>query len=101
MSADSAHTRRHFFSQMAHGLGGIALVSLLGRRTYGAENAVTNLPHFPPKARRVLQIFCPGGVSHLDTWDYKPELAKRSGQPMPGGDKEMSFQGANGHLMGS
>ena len=57
--------------------------------------------HFPAKAKRVVQIFCPGGVSHLDTWDYKPELVKRSGQPLPGEEKVVTFQGANGNLMKS
>jgi hypothetical protein len=77
--------------QLIHSLAAVALADLLRG---GA-------PHFAPKAKRVLQIFCPGGVSHLDTFDYKPELAKRSGQPMPGAEKEVSFQGANGNLMGS
>jgi uncharacterized protein (DUF1501 family) len=58
-------------------------------------------PQFPPKAKRVLQIFCPGGASHIDLWDYKPELEKRHGQPMPGAEKEVSFQGKNGNLMRS
>jgi hypothetical protein len=77
--------------QLIHGLGAVALARLL----HGGQ------PHFAPKAKRVIQIFCPGGVSHLDTFDYKPELEKRSGQPMPGGEKEVSFQGANGNLMRS
>ena len=37
-----------------------------------------------PRAKRVLMIFCSGACSHLDTWDYKPELIKYDGQPMPG-----------------
>jgi hypothetical protein len=82
-------SRRRFIS----GLGAIALADLL----QGAAKA----PHFTPKAKRVIQVFCPGGVSHLDTFDYKPELVKRSGQPMPGGDKDVTFQGANGNLMKS
>jgi hypothetical protein len=77
--------------QLIHSLGAVALADLLRG---GA-------PHFAPKAKRVIQIMCPGGVSHLDTFDYKPELEKRSGQPMPGGEKEVSFQGANGNLMKS
>lgn len=81
--------RRDFIS----GLGAIALADLL--------SGASRKPHFAPRARRVIQIFCPGGVSHLDTFDYKPELFRRSGQPMPGGDKEVSFQGANGNLMRS
>src|SRR5690606_9693720 len=66
-----------------------------------AASAASGKPHHAPKAKRVLQIFCPGGASHLDTFDYKPELEKRDGQPMPGGEKEVSFQGANGNLMRS
>lgn len=87
MSTERSIGRRQFLS----GLGAVALADLLR----GGET------HFPAKAKRVIQIFCPGGVSHLDTFDYKPELIRRSGQPMPGGEKEVSFQGANGNLMAS
>ena len=83
--------RRSFLGDFVFGLPAIAVHALGSPRT----------PHFPAKARRVLQIFCPGGVSHLDTFDYKPELEKRHGQPMPGGAAEVSFQGANGNLMRS
>src|SRR6267378_8720123 len=55
-------------------------------------------PHFTPRATRVLHVFCTGAVSHLDTFDYKPELVKRHGQPMPGVDKLVTFQGENGNL---
>ena len=44
-------------------------------------------------------IFCSGAVSHLDTFDYKPELIKRHGQPMPGADKLVTFQGEQGNLV--
>ena len=81
--------RRRFVS----GLSAIAFADLL--------SGATRNPHFTPKAKRVIQIFCPGGASHIDTFDYKPELEKRSGQPMPGGDKDVTFQGANGNLMRS
>jgi hypothetical protein len=47
----------------------------------------------------VLQIFCPGAASHIDLWDYKPELIKRDGQPLPGEENLVSFQGKNGNLM--
>ena len=43
-------------------------------------------------------IFCSGAVSHVDTFDYKPELVKRDGQPLPGADKLVTFQGENGNL---
>lgn len=79
------------------GLQGIALASLLAAPT-PASNART---HFQPKAQRVLQIFCPGAASHIDLWDYKPELQRRSGQPAPEGMDAVTFQGKNGALMGS
>jgi hypothetical protein len=85
--------RRTFFHDIVLGLPAIAMSNLL------AGGKVE--PHHKPRARRVLQIFCPGAASHLDLWDYKPELEKRSGQPMPGGDKDVTFQGANGNLMRS
>lgn len=84
--------RRTFLSDFVFTLPVIAAERLM------AANGKT---HHAPKAKRVLQIFCPGGASHLDLWDYKPELEKRSGQPMPGAEKEVSFQGANGNLMRS
>jgi hypothetical protein len=55
-------------------------------------------PHFAPKAKRVLVIFCSGAVSHVDSWDFKPELVKRHGQPLPGADKLITFQGEQGSL---
>jgi hypothetical protein len=78
------------------GLGGIALASLLARE---ARAEAPRPPHFAPKARRVLMIFCSGAVSHIDTFDYKPELVKRNGQPMPGADQLVTFQGAQGNLV--
>ncbi|MEA3212844.1 MAG: hypothetical protein QOE70_5901 [Chthoniobacter sp.] len=88
---------------MAHGLGGLALLSLLGQRA-AAENpqsAIRNPQSPAPKAKRVLQIFCPGGASHMDSFDYKPELEKRDGQALPGEENMVSFQGKNGPLMRS
>jgi hypothetical protein len=55
--------------------------------------------HFEPKARRVLCIFCSGALSHVDSFDYKPELVKRHNTPMPGNDKLVTFQGEQGNLI--
>ena len=55
--------------------------------------------HFAPKAQRVLCIFCSGAFSHVDTFDYKPELVKRHDTPMPGSDKLVTFQGEQGNLI--
>jgi hypothetical protein len=87
---------------MGTGLTGIALAVLLKEQGLLAEDAPSaGGPHFVPKAKRVIQIFCPGAVSPMDTFDYKPELQRLSGQPLPGEEKFVSFQGANGNLMKS
>jgi hypothetical protein len=94
--------RRAFVGEMGRGLMGVALSSILAEQgLLAAGPSVDPLapksPHFPAKAKRVLQIFCTGAVSHLDTWDYKPELIKRHGQPIPG-TQPVTFQGENGSL---
>src|SRR5229473_6515499 len=100
--------RRRFLSSFSEGMSGIALSALLasqgllfrgsGRTTGPDTPLAARPPHFTPKAKRVLHVFCTGAVSHLDTWDYKPELVKRHGQSMPGVDKLVTFQGENGNL---
>src|SRR3954462_3231929 len=87
-------TRRSFLGQAGRGLIGVALTDLLARTAVAAAP-----PHFPAKAKRVLHLFCPGAASHLDLWDYKPELDRRDGQPLPGEEAMVSFQGKNGSLM--
>ena len=57
-------------------------------------------PHFPAKAKRILILFCSGAVSHIDAWDWKPELVKMDGQPLPGAQENfLTFQGQNGNLV--
>jgi hypothetical protein len=100
--------RRNFLAHAGGGLGGVALAALLQRSARGAEPIRPDIrpaaplaprrPHFQPRAKRVLNVFCSGACSHLDTWDYKPELLKRDGQPLPGVDKLVTFQGENGNL---
>ena len=101
--------RRGFLGHMASGMGGIALSALLAEqgllaadtnpaRPGPANPLAPKPPHFAAKAKRVLHIFCTGAVSHLDTWDYKPALIQRDGQPMPGVEKLITFQGENGNL---
>ena len=69
--------RRELFSWSLHGLGATALAHLLNRD--GLLGAAT---HFPAKAKRAIQITLIGGLSHLDSFDYKPELSKRHGQTL-------------------
>jgi hypothetical protein len=103
--------RREFLGEMGTGLGSIALAWLLAQEA--AAGSVGQLPtkaddplaprpsHFPAKAKRVVQIFCPGAASQIDLWEYKPELEKRHGEPLPGLSGANSFQGGNGNLMRS
>ena len=104
--------RRRFLGHTGTALGGIALASLLQRDGLLADDSETPFrpnirpeaplaarsPQFTPKAKRVLVLFCSGACSHIDTWDYKPELIKRHGQPLPGAGKLITFQGAQGQL---
>ena len=54
--------------------------------------------HFPAAASKVLVIFCSGACSHLDTFDYKPELIRQHGKPLPGGKDLITFQGEQGMI---
>lgn len=75
-------TRRHFFSRASTGLGIAALSSLLSKGVEAA-GGLQGLPHFPPKAKRVIYLFQHGAPSQLDLFDYKPGLAKLRGQDLP------------------
>lgn len=104
--------RRCFLQSATTGLSAVALATLLADDRLLAEESLTPLrpnvnprqplaprpPHFPAQAKRVLLVFCSGALSHLDAFDYKPELIKRDGQPLPGVDKLVTFQGENGNL---
>jgi hypothetical protein len=78
-------TRRSFLATSGVALGSVALDALLAREAIGAENArgLAGFPHHAPKARRVIYLYMSGGPSHLETFDYKPELDKFDGKPMP------------------
>ncbi len=74
-------SRRNFLWELGGGLGGVALAALLADEARAANPLAAKPPMFPAQARAVINIFCPGGISHLDTFDYKPELARRDGTP--------------------
>ncbi len=84
-------TRRWFFNQCKVGLGSVALSSLLGDLLSPAGSAAASLPdplapkqpHFAPKAKRVIYLFQAGAPSHLDLFDYKPQLEKFNGTLPP------------------
>src|ERR1051326_6623689 len=77
-----AMTRRHFFSAASTGIGIAALASLLSDEAH-ASGALPGLPHFPPKAKRVIYLFQHGAPSQLDLFDYKPNLVRMRGEDLP------------------
>jgi hypothetical protein len=89
---------------MGGGLGGIAFAALLQRERVLAApvpGALGGVLHHPPKARRVVQLFMAGAASHVDLFDYKPELEKRNGQPWDPGEPVELFQNGHGNTLAS
>jgi hypothetical protein len=79
-------TRRALFRRGALGLGATALTSLLAGDAIADATqwgGMPELPHFPPKAKRVICLFQSGGPSQIELFDYKPQLAKFAGENLP------------------
>ena len=102
--------RRNFLGQAGGALGSLGLLSLLGQDKLLASEKTPVRPkinpenpyaprhgHFQAKAKQVLVIYCPGAVSHVDTFDYKPELVKFHGQKPPG-IPAVTFEGPTGNI---
>ncbi len=104
-----AYNRRQLLARSGAGAGILGLSSLLageGLLAAGETPAIDPLAprksHYPAKAKAVIWLFINGGPSHVDTWDYKPELEKRDGKELEGFDKFTGFfSGAVGPLMKS
>jgi hypothetical protein len=94
-------SRREFLTRVGNGFGLLALAGILNQEGYLASSATAaeasanplapKPTHFPAKAKSVIWLFMNGGPSQVDTWDYKPELAKRDGQELKGFDKNTGF----------
>ena len=99
-------SRRWFFRECGVGLAGLALASLSERKAQAApalNPLAPRQPHLAPKARRVIYLFMAGAPSHLDLFDYKPELARRNGQLPPKEllkDYRAAFINPNSALLG-
>jgi len=86
-----AQTRRRFLQHCMTGMGAMALAQLLQERGLAADpppggvmsGAAGLGPHFAPKAKNLIYLFMSGGPSHLDLFDFKPELQRRDGQQVP------------------
>ncbi|MEP6670133.1 MAG: DUF1501 domain-containing protein [Chthoniobacter sp.] len=92
-----AISRREFLWRSGGGLGGLALASMLGTgRAQASDGMLAGHLHFPAKAKRVVQFFMAGAASHIDLFDFKPELIKRDGQPSDFGESVEAFQNGLG-----
>jgi hypothetical protein len=100
MNHDSELNRRDFFHWGVRGLAATALTSLLCRDQVlrGAEFIEHPHPHYPPKARRAIHICLVGGLSHVDSFDYKPNLEKFHGHSLQADEKPDVFFGKVGLL---
>jgi hypothetical protein len=104
-SPDAEMSRRRFLWESGGGLGGIALAAMLGKGQGRADDAAVptgalpGLPHHPPKAKRVIQMFMAGAASHIDLFDHKPELIKRHGEKSDFGEPVEAFQNGLGPWM--
>ena len=112
-------SRRDFWFQAGMGIGGLALIDLLNRDGLLAATPISNAvgclgsegikdspylpkpPHFKPRAKQVIHLFMSGGVSHVDTFDYKPDLWKYHGVALEGKGEIRVRQGYPGPLMKS
>ncbi|MCS6777712.1 MAG: DUF1501 domain-containing protein [Chloroherpetonaceae bacterium] len=98
-------TRRHFLSSAALGLGALGLSHLLGTTVEARADAspgrgegLPGLPHFPPKAKRIIYLFQSGGPAQQDLFDYKPLLREKHGEPLPDhvrGNQRLTGMSAN------
>ncbi len=90
--------RRDFFHFGIHGLGATALLSLLKSDGMIRAEAQGSHRHHTPRARRAIHICLVGGMSHIDSFDYKPELQRRHGTSLETKEKPDIFFGQVGRL---
>jgi len=97
-------SRRELLDRMGGGIGSLALAEMLTRQQAHAmrtDPMAPRAPHFTPKAKAVISVFCYGGVSHMDTFDPKPLLKQRQGEALTGKGDVVASQGHPGGLMPS
>ena len=87
-------SRRSFLMESGGGLGGIALTSMLAGE--GQLHADEPQTHHPARAKRVVQFFMAGAASHIDLFDYKPDLIQLDGKPSDFGEPVEAFQNGLG-----
>ncbi|MFP6769678.1 MAG: DUF1501 domain-containing protein, partial [Planctomycetaceae bacterium] len=102
MNCPPRYPRRELLGRAACGFGSTALAAMLatGARGERSDPLAVGVPHFPARAKRVIFLFLHGGLSHVDSFDNKPELAKRNGQPVPFAKPAFEFA-PTGNLLAS
>ena len=98
-SSSPLMSRRQLLSTVGTGFGMLALSDLLAKNEPVPAALAPRPPHFPAKAKNVIFLFLNGGPSHVDSFDYKPMLARYDGQPYPSGN--LQTERKTGHLMRS
>jgi hypothetical protein len=93
-------TRRDALRQIACGFGSVAMAGLLAEEVQAGRDSQSRGPHFPARARRLIFLFMHGGVSHVDTFDPKPQLAAMNGKPLPFAKPKFEFA-PTGNLLAS
>ncbi|HSG70380.1 MAG TPA: DUF1501 domain-containing protein, partial [Planctomycetaceae bacterium] len=85
ISGNNPFSRRQLLQRSALGFGSLALASLLAEESSAApvDPLAPRMPHFEPRAKRIIFLFMKGGPSQVDTFDYKPQLQKDDGKPLP------------------
>jgi len=97
-------SRRELLGSLGGGVASVAFTDLLARQNLLAaarSPLAPRQPHFPGRAKAVISVFCYGGVSHMDTFDPKPELLRRQGEALTGVGDVVVSQGTPGGLMPS
>jgi hypothetical protein len=93
-------SRRELLSAVGQGFGALALAAMLGENLAAAPTTGSRAPtpgiHHPPRAKRVVQLFMAGAASHIDLFDFKPQLVKRHEQPSDFGEHVEAFQNGLG-----
>ncbi len=93
-------SRREMLRRTSLGFGSFALAGLMNDRSFGATGPSLGTPHFVPRVKHVIFAYMSGGVSHVDSFDPKPALKERHGQPMPVPVRPTMFNN-NGNIMAS
>ena len=96
MSIDLQANRRQFLGTLGSSFGGLAMTDLLAR-----DGMLSSSLHHAPKAKRIVQLFMAGAASHVDTFDYKPLLKEKDGDPWDPGETVELFQSKPGACFAS